>query len=202
MSRLLDVSKDEFLAAAKMGDCGLTKGGGMLGWFENLKRKKEHEGAVLMTHVFACKGNGKISEADGKSVVESDLSRYIGGKRHTVIFRFKNITDDQRNIMSAYIAGTEKVRGQYAWKTIFRHAWNFFLPEKKQKWPDDPGVICCENYADTARAAQIPFMGEMKTQETTPTLCYTWLSHAGKLLSWELIAECSGEKYYIKDGII
>lgn len=196
MGKRVEVQKDAFIASLKPLDVGLTRGSGGLGWWENIFRVKEKEGPHLMTHAFLQYGPGTIAESNWPCVKSGKKTEaYLGGKRHTVFFRYTLLESWQLAGGISAIDTMVSARVPYAGMQILG-----FLPEFLGGKPagNKSGVICSEFATSVLRGQKVPYVEGVPAHNVTPTDCMTWsMDDVALHCGWSCVAEAIGEKFYI-----
>jgi hypothetical protein len=153
-------------------DIGIVEMPSLAAWFQKIYARRFNETGPTASHCFIFKDAETISEADGFSVHAAPLAKYLSPKIKLWVFRYENLTDEQRRIMSTYITAAENVDGRYSWEGIWDFVKAYFTG--KRIFQDPRGVFCSDYVGSIIISAGLPHL-ETPPWEVTPTEFLQWI---------------------------
>jgi hypothetical protein len=166
------------------GDIALIYRPGIFAWIERLYADKFKEGAQRATHGFYIKGGGKISEANGFSIHESEISVYQKPGIKMWVFRYSPL--NTAALMDAYVAASENGDARYSWSGIWDFAKSFFTG--KRTFKDPKGEFCTDYTGEIIKSGGLPYISSLEPWEVDPTTQLNWfLGTEAKNLGWNRI---------------
>ena len=186
------ITREKWCELLRPGDIGLSYRKSIGARLQNIFRKKTGESEYLASHSFYCKGNGKISEAQGLRVASKPALEFAKNHDTIWVFRKRALTPSELRTMNAYIAGAEEAGGVYSWAGVLQFIKKYIFGwAMKDKW----GVYCAEFTSRAIMRGELPYMSR-DPWKVTPSYQLGWMMDTGRKTAWKLSGYAEEGHFY------